>query len=145
MPSYSLSKVVATITGPGGSFQIGAGAGVSDEGIEIETNERSVKQMGADGVGQWSFLADKSGRLTLTLLKTSPVNAQLMAMFHTQSLDPALWGQNVITVVETSSGSTVSARQCAFTKVPTQKFAKEAGTNEWEFESLRVDTVLGVY
>jgi hypothetical protein len=145
MASYALNKVVASITGPGGSFQLGSGSALGDEGIEVETNERSVKQVGADGIGQYSFIADKSGTVTLTLLKTSPVNSQLMAMFNAQTLDSSLWGSNVLTVIDTASGTTVSARACAFNKVPPQKFGKEAGTNQWVFDSLYIDTVIGAY
>jgi hypothetical protein len=145
MASYSLNKVAASITGPGGSFQLGSGSALGDEGIEFETQERSVKQVGADGVGQYSFIADKSGTVTVTLLKTSPVNAMLMNMFNAQTLDSSLWGQNVIVLVDTASGTTVTARACAFNKVPPQKFGKEAGTNQWVFDSLYIDTVIGAY
>lgn len=145
MASYALNKVVATITGPGGSFSLGSGSALGDEGIETETNERSVKQMGSDGIGQFSYIADKSGTVTVTLLKTSPVNAQLMAMFNAQTVDASLWGANTITIVDTASGTTVSARSCAFNKVPPQKFGKEAGTNQWIFDSLYIDGVIGVY
>jgi hypothetical protein len=145
MGSYALNKVAASITGPGGSFQLGSGSALGDEGIEFETNERSVKQVGADGVGQYSFIADKSGTVTVTLLKTSPTNAMLMNMFNAQTLDSSLWGSNVIVLVDTASGTTVTARACAFNKVPPQKFGKEAGTNQWVFDSLYIDTVIGAY
>ena len=49
--------------------------------------------VGADGEVMHTLRADKSGTVTLTYLKTSPVNAQLQALYDAQSLDSRLWGR----------------------------------------------------
>ena len=62
--------------------------------------------------------ADKSGTVTLTYLKTSPVNAQLQALYDAQSLDSRLWGKNLITRHQPVDGRRDHRRSCAFSKKP---------------------------
>ena len=53
---------------------------MADEGIAIAAKaEKSAMTVGADGEVMHTLRADKSGTVTLTYLKTSPVNAQLQA------------------------------------------------------------------
>jgi hypothetical protein len=145
MAAYSFVNCQASITGPGGSFSLGSGNGNADEGIVITTNEKTVLTIGADGTGMYSLLADKSGKVELTLLKTSPVNAKLMGLFDAQAVSSSVWGQNIITIVDTGSGDSTACRQCAFSKKPDLRYAKEGGTVTWEFLTVAVDSVLGVY
>jgi hypothetical protein len=143
--SYSFINVQASIVGPGGAFSLGYGSGNASEGIDIETNETDVLTIGADGTPMHSLKADKSGKVTVRLLKTSPVNAKLMALFNVQRLASATWGQNTITIVDTASGSTTACRACAFLQRPKNSYATEGGTNEWVFSCGIVDEVEGVY
>ncbi len=41
---------------------------------------------------------NKSARITVRLLKTSPTNAQLATMYRTQIGSSLNWGQNILTV-----------------------------------------------
>lgn len=144
MQTYSFLDVVAAITGPGGVINLGTGAGISDEGITVDpTGEINTMQVGADGEGQHSLHADKSGRLVVRLLKTSPTNALLMAMYNFQTGSAATHGQNTISVVDSNRGDAITCRQVAFTKVPSLSYGKEAGMNEWEFSAVRIDRGLG--
>lgn len=146
MATYSFIDTQASIAGPGGVFSLGYGAGNSEEGIDIVmTGEKSVVTIGADGSGMISLIADKSGTITVRLLKTSPVNAQLQALYDAQSLSSSLWGQNTITVANSASGDATTARQVAFRKKPDLHYAKEGGIVEWEFVAVYIDTILGVY
>lgn len=142
--TYSFLDVVAAITGPGGVINLGAGAGLAEEGIQIDpTGEINSMQVGADGEGQHSLHADKSGRIVVRLLKTSPTNALLMAMYNFQTGSAAQHGQNTITVVDTNRGDGITARQVAFTKAPSLSYGREAGMNEWEFSAVKIDRGLG--
>lgn len=142
--TYSFLSVVAALVGPGGAISLGEGAGASDEGISIDsTGEINTMQVGADGSGQHSLHADRSGRLTVRLLKTSPTNALLMAMYNLQTSSPALHGQNTITITDMTRGDVITARQVAFTKAPSLSYGKEAGMNEWDFSAVRIDRGLG--
>lgn len=143
--TYSFLDVACSIVGPGGAFSLGAGSGNAEEGITFTpTGEINTMQIGADGTGQHSLSADKSGTITVRLLKTSPVNAQLAQMFAFQRESSAAHGQNTITLNDTQRGDSVSATQVAFAKAPDLAFAKVAGFSEWTFHAVRMDFTLGV-
>lgn len=141
---YSFLDVAAAIVGPGGSFSLGSEAGAAEEGITITpTEEFNTMQIGADGTGQHSLHGGKSGRVTVRLLKTSPVNKMLMAMSNFQRASSSAHGRNTIVVNDTERGDLVTCRQVAFVKVPDLNFQKVAGLVEWIFDAIYVDSVLG--
>jgi hypothetical protein len=99
--------------------------------------------IGADGKGMQSLHADNSGKVTVRLQKTSPVNAQLEQMFNTQKQSSASWGQNVITVSDVARGDFIVATEVAFLKRPDLVYAKDANMLEWEFVAVDIDRKLG--
>lgn len=141
---YSFLNFQCALTGPGGSVNLGDGAGVAEEGITFSpTGEISSMVIGADGSGQHSLHADKSGKITVRLLKTSPTNKQLMAMYNSQTASAASHGQNTISGTDTIRGDSLTASQVAFTKAPDLTYAKEAGFADWEFMAITIDRILG--
>lgn len=142
---YSFLNVTATLTGPGAvALNMGTGAAVAEEGITIESVEdKNVMTIGADGRGQHSLVASDSRKITVRLLKTSPVNKALMALYDLQSQSSSLWGQNVITVSDSGRGDINVVQGCAFKKAPTITYAKEGGMMEWEFDGIAGNSVLG--
>jgi len=141
---YSFLDINATIVGPGGAFSLGNGAGASEEGITITpTGEIGAMQIGADGSGQHSLHADKSGKISVHLLKTSPVNKLLSAMYNFQTASGAAYGQNTIVINDASRGDVVTCMQVGFAKAPDLTYAKDAGMNTWEFNAIRIERVLG--
>lgn len=141
---YSFLNFQCAITGPGGSVNLGNGSGAAEEGISFTpTNEINTMQIGADGAGQHSLHADKSGRITIRLLKTSPTNKQLSAMYAAQTSSGASHGQNTITGVDSIRGDSITCTQVAFKKAPDLTYGKEAGLNEWEFDAVTIDRTLG--
>lgn len=144
MGVYSFLNVTAAISGPGGAANLGSGAAVAEEGITVEPAEdKNVMTIGADGQGQHSLVASDARTATIRLLKTSPVNALLMLMYNVQSASSSLWGQNVITIVDTGRNDLITLQACAFKKVPSLTYAKEGGMNEWVFDCIKGDAVLG--
>ncbi len=142
--TYSFLDFACTIAGPGGFVNIGSGSGASDEGITFTPTENiSSMQVGADGGGQHSLHANKSGHISLRLLKTSPTNAALMAMYNFQTASASAHGQNTIAGTDKARGDAVTCTQVAFVKAPDLNYAKEAGTNTWEFEAVVINRVLG--
>lgn len=142
--TYSFLDVAATLVGPGGTISLGAGSGAAEEGIDVSpAGDLDTMQVGADGTGQHTLHADKSGRITVRLLKTSPVNGLLSAMLALQRTAASLHGQNTIVVNNLSNGDVITARQVAFAKVPSLGFGKEAGVVEWEFNAVAIDAILG--
>lgn len=144
MPAYSFLSVNAAMLGPGGVLNLGAGAAVAEEGITISPIEdKNAMTIGADGKGQHSLIASDACSVTIRLLKTSPVNAQLMALYDLQSASPALWGQNVFKIDDASRGDSTIVQAAAFKKKPELTYAKEAGFNEWTFDGIQANTILG--
>lgn len=146
MSVYSFKDVFATLVGPGAVIDLGYGAAVADEGIVTSpAGDKNTMTIGSDGEGMHSMHADKSGTVTVRLLKTSPQNAKLMAAYDAQSLDASIWGQNVIVIRNSRTGDITTARSCAFKKKPDIKYAKEGDILEWPFDALKIDTILGTY
>lgn len=143
--TYSFLNTGCTVAGPGGVAQVGAGSGSAEEGITIEAAEdKNVMTTGADGSIQHSLIAADTAKATIRLLKTSPVNAILGAMYDLQSSSSALWGQNVITLSNSGLGDVTVGQSCAFKKKPTLTYAKEGGIQEWEFDVGSATTIFGV-
>ncbi|HHD9887370.1 TPA: phage protein [Yersinia enterocolitica] len=65
MSTYSFMDVTASITGVGGSFDLGYGAAVAEEGITTSMIEnKNTMTIGADGEGMHSLHAGKGGTVT---------------------------------------------------------------------------------
>ncbi|WP_407733286.1 phage structural protein [Pseudomonas citronellolis] len=146
MSTYSFLDVNATLAGAGAVIDLGAGSANAEEGISIVmAGDKNTMTVGADGEGMHSLHADKSGQLTVRLLKTSPKNAQLMALYDAQSLSSSDWGQNVITLTHSVSGDATVARSCAFKKRPDLNYRKDGDIVEWVFDAIKIDGILGTY
>lgn len=144
--TYSFLSFTCAIAGPGGVIPIGSGSGTDDEGISFEpTEDINSMEVGPDGLGQHSLHGNRSGRVVLRLLKTSPTNALLMAMFNFQTNSAANHGQNTITGVDQVSGDVITCQQTAFRQRPTLKFGKVAGYNEWIFDTVSMEFALGIH
>lgn len=143
MATYSFLSVAAAINGPGGAFSLGSDAGAADEGISSAmVDEKDTTTPGAGGDLMHSLHASNLGTLTVRLLKTSPVNALLMAMYNFQRLAPSRWGRNTLRVVDVDRGDVCTGKQMAFTKAPDITWAKDGNTVEWVFRGL-VEELLG--
>lgn len=144
MKTYSFLDTNMSIVGPGGSFNLGAGAGISEEGITFEpTEDVGAMTIGADGQGMHTLYADKSGKIIVRVLKTSPLNGFLQAMLAFQRQSAANYGQNTITMTNLSMGDTHTAQQVAFARQPVATYAKAANVNEWQFNAITIDYGFG--
>lgn len=143
MSTYSFISVQATIAGPGGNFSLGYGAGNAEEGITVENiEEKDLMTVGADGTIMHSLRASDAARITVRLLKTSPVNAALSLLYNFQKSSPANWGQNVFVVSDVNRGDVEAVLEAAFARPTPITYAKDAGMNEWLFFGRR-DSQLG--
>ncbi len=146
MSTYSFIDVSASLTGPTGVIDLGYGSANSEEGIVVTmTENKNTMTVGADGEVMHSLHAGKSGTITVTLLKTSPVNKKLSLAYNAQSQSSATWGNNVIVIRNTASGDISTARSCAFQKQPDFNNAKEGGTVAWVFDCGKIDQLLGEF
>lgn len=145
MASYSLQNVLATISGPGGLVPIGSGAAISDEGLSIEmVDKKNTMIIGGDGSGVHSLHASKAASIKIRLMKTSPENAALTVMYNLQTLNSAIWGQNVLIVTDPIRGDDYSCTQVAFAKFPGITWSKDPNVNEWDFDAIEADPILGI-
>lgn len=145
MAAYSFLNIVAAIAGPGAAFNLGAGAAVAEEGITIAPSEdKNAMIIGADGKGQHTLIASNGGLITIRLLKTSPTNGFLQLAYDLQSASSALWGQNLITVADTARLELTTCQSCAFKKKPELVYDKAGPMLEWTFDSLAINSVLGL-
>ncbi|MEG6226458.1 DUF3277 family protein [Enterobacter hormaechei] len=146
MSTYSFIDVTASMTGPTGVIDLGYGSANSEEGITVTmTENKNTMTIGADGEVMHSLHAGKSGTITVTLLKTSPVNKKLSLAYNAQSQSSALWGNNVFVIRNSVSGDVSTARSCAFQKQPDFNNAKEGGTVAWVFDCGKIDQLLGEF
>ncbi|EJZ7022440.1 DUF3277 family protein [Salmonella enterica] len=146
MATYSFTDVTASISGPTGVIDLGYGSASSEEGITVAmAGPKNTMTIGADGEVMHSLHADKSGTITVTLLKTSPVNKKLSLAYNAQSQSSVTWGNNVIVIRNTASGDISTARSCAFQKQPDFNNAKEGGTVAWVFDCGKIDQLLGEF
>lgn len=144
MATYSFLSVVASISGPGGSFPLGSGAAPAKEGITIApAGDRNIMMIGADGNGTHSLSANRSGTCTVRLLKTSPVNAMLQQMYNLQTSNPLLHGKNSISVSDIARGDVISLSDCAFRKLGELGYREEAEAVEWAFDYISESRILG--
>lgn len=140
--TYSFLDVSAAISGPNGSFSLSNGN--SEGGITIaRRGDKNTLTIGADGTPMNSLHADKSGTITVRLLKTSATNAMLQSMYDADAADSAAWGNNTIVVRDTNLGDSHDAIAVAFTKFPDVVYDKEGPVMEWTFTAGAIDSVLG--
>ncbi len=144
MSTYSFLDVQASIVGPGGAFSLGSGVGAAEEGITVApTEDINTMTIGADGTSMHSLHANKSGSVTINLLKTSPVNKQLAQLYAFQTASGANHGRNTISVGNSQTGDVITCQQVAFQKHPDIVYAKEGRFNSWTFHAGIIDRTLG--
>ena len=144
--AYSFMDTQAALTGPAGTVNLGYGAGDAEEGITLEMlTDKDVMVIGADGSVMHSLRATKGGTLTVRLLKTSPTNAVLERLYNTESNNPAIWGNDTITITQIGVGDLHNCASVAFKKKPNFKYAQDGDIIEWEFNAGFIDSILGTY
>lgn len=140
---YSFLDVHATLVSLGGIIDLGSGNGNSQEGITIErANDKATMTIGADGSGMHNLMGDKSGRITIRLLKTSQTNKRLSVLYNAETLSSNVYGQGVITVYNSHTGETHTATGVGVARFPTSNNANEGGIQEWVFNCIEIDSVL---
>ena len=141
--TYSFLDCSAALSGPGGSLTL-TGGGTAREGITFSRNNDTNSMMvGADGVGMHSLRADKSGTVTVRLLRTNPLNSSLSKMFDYQTTSSANHGQNVISGRNPVRGDDYEASGCAFKRKPPLNMGEDGDVVEWQFDAIRIDGEFG--
>lgn len=102
--------------------------------VTVERNNDSYTLMvGAGGEAARARSRNSSGKVTFTLLATSPVNDLLSAVWHADELLGVGVGS---VIVKDLQGTTLCVANNAWiTKAPKIEFGKEVGTREWVIEA----------
>jgi hypothetical protein len=138
--AYSFTDVHATIVGPGGTAILGNDAGPAEEGISIEaTEENDTMMIGGDGSVAHSQHASKAGKITVRLLKNSPMNAVLRQMYNFQKRSSVFHGKNTLVITNLANAQIYSCTGVAFARMPPDAFAKTANVIDWEFNASRIE------
>ncbi len=147
MGTYSFQNVSATLTGIAGTIpNMGYGSASADEGITVSRAEDVNTMMaGADGEVMHSLHKAKHGTVTVRLLKTSPTNALLVALYNIQTANSRLHGKNVIVITNSANAELHTCREVAFKKMPDFNFKKDGDIVEWQFDAGKIDSIAGVY
>lgn len=106
------------------------------------TEDKDTMQVGAGGAIMHSLNASDAGRITIRLLKTSPTNALMSAIYNFQKNNPGSWGQNQFRGADTARGDVVTATELAFVRQSPLAFAKDGNINEWVLQG-RIFELLG--
>lgn len=92
--------------------------------------------VGADGEGTRVKSNDRSGRLTVTLLKSSTSNAVLSALANADAQNPC--------IIKDNNGSTLSSASTAWlVRQADYEYSNEETTVEWIIESDSWDNLVG--
>lgn len=116
-----------------------------DTFISAERNKDSMTlSIGADGKGTRVRNADKSGRITITLQKSSPSNNYLAALHNTDEES----GQGIVPIqvkdnTNLDGTAVASAENAWVTKPPAFERGAELGTETWVFETDVLNTSPG--
>jgi hypothetical protein len=134
MATYSFMSVNATLIGLGGAVSLGYGAASAKEGISYEPlDEKDRMDVGADGALMHSLRASNASRIHVRLLKISPTNFLLNAMYNLQRLTISGWGVNVLAVSDVYRGDILTGDTIAFAKHAAITYSEDANHNEWLF------------
>jgi hypothetical protein len=99
---------------------------------------------GADGAIMHSLMEQgRTCTVTITLLKTSPVNAQLQQLINSQSQTSATWGDNVISIRDVVRGDDITVSDAAYIRQSDVNYAAAGGTMAWTFRGRLSSVILG--
>jgi hypothetical protein len=144
LPVYSFSDVHGLFVGPGGVIPFGMGFGSADEGITFEqTEDKNKMTVGAGGDYMHALIMNDSAKASIHLLKTSPLNAALTQMFAYQKTSSLFWGKNLLSVTNPATGDQNSGAGVAFTRRPSNSYAKDPNQLVWDFEIGALYVTLG--
>ncbi len=144
IPAYSFLDCNDTISGPGGSFALKGGN--APEGITIiADNDMTETVTGADGHIMHSLMEQgHTVTVTVNLLKTSPVNSQLMQLLDSQRQSASTWGANTISLTDKHLNDDYTVAEAAFIRVADNTWGAAAGTTTWTLRGRMTSSTMGV-
>ncbi len=141
--TYSFLDVQVTITGPGGSFDLGSN-GMSDEGISYSMiGPKDIMTLGANGNGMHTLVAANAAKSEMSFLKNSPSNAFLNYLYNYQAASSLYWGKNQVTINNPVTGDSVTLLGGAFEKQTDNGYRTQANLLVWPFLFITRADIIG--
>ena len=141
--TYSFLDVTCSLVSPQASFSLSEN-GIAEEGLRIVmAGPKNTRTMGADGSGMMSLHASDAGDVTVNLLKVSPINALLNALYRQQKVSSASWGGIQLTIGNAILGDNIVAQLGAFQKQADVGYVVDGGFMIWPFEFISISEILG--
>lgn len=110
--------------------------------IKLERNQQAFQlKMGTDGEGTRAKSNDNSGKITITLMQSSPSNDDLSSF----AIADQLANEGVVPVfIKDGSGRTAASAATAWVqKLPDSEFSNEAQSRAWILETDGLDYFVG--
>jgi hypothetical protein len=117
-----------------------------DTFCKVERNEDSFKRKaGADGEQVRSRMLDRSGKVTVTLMQTSPINALLEAALLADEASPNGVSIFPFLVKDYGGNALWMSPEAWITRPANHEMAAEVGTREWVFECANLTPPIPVH
>lgn len=144
LASYSPLDVVAIITQESTGVSHRVVGFAEDSFINVERDSGTwTHGTGVDNFATRTYMANTSGKLTLSLMQGSPSNDVLTAFYLRDAATRNNSGIFSIIVKDGSGRSVYSSSQAYIGTVPNSPFGKDAGNREWVINCTAVDTFIG--
>ena len=113
-----------------------------DSMVEAERNVDSFTTVvGVDGEGTRTRSANKSGKVTIKLMKTSSSNAVLSAISQAHELSPAGLGVLPLMIKDGLGNSLCFAAEAWVVKPPKVDYGAEVAERDWVFETASLNII----
>ena len=133
--AYAFANIAGTVAGPGGVVSIGYPNGNAKEGLHVEYLEaKDAMVVGSDGSVMHSLRSGNAARVSVYLLKTSPINALLSNLYNFQRTQASYWGINTIAISDVQRGDVGAGSQMAFERHTGVAWAEDANIMQWNFQ-----------
>lgn len=126
--AYSFTNIAATVDG-----QQVQGLWDGDDVLTVAPGAETAGTgtIGADGSGIFSVSADRSAKITIKLMHTSPTHRLLTQKFKRQQALGSAAAGFPFSVIDASSGEGGSADRCFVLNSPTDSKNKTATVRQW--------------
>lgn len=110
--------------------------------IEVERNEDGFTEyVGSGGEVCHTRSLNKTAKVTLTLMQTSPINDLLSAIAIQDEFDGSAYGPFMVSNL---NGDTLcQAAECRIAKMPKMERGKDSGTVVWTFMAANMEIFIG--
>lgn len=144
LASYSPLDVAVIISQPSSGFTHKIVGFMADSFVSVERDSDTwTHETGVDNFATRTYMANTSGKFTLSLQQTSPSNDILTQLYNRDASSRNNSGLFEITVKDGSGRSVYSSTQAYIGKVPNSSFGSAVQGRDWVINAPRVLSNIG--